>query len=64
MSCLYISDIALDDADFNATRTDFFSVLAFDPLPASTAVQARLCRSDLLVEIDAHAIVDAISPRT
>lgn len=59
----YIRDIERDYADFNAIRTEFFSALALDPLPASTAVQARLCRSDLLVELDAHAILDVGSPR-
>jgi enamine deaminase RidA (YjgF/YER057c/UK114 family) len=58
----YISDIERDYADFNAIRTEFFSALALDPLPASTAIQARLCRSDLLVELDAHAILDVSSP--
>jgi len=28
-----------------------------DPLPASTGIQVRLCRSDLLVEIEAMAII-------
>jgi enamine deaminase RidA (YjgF/YER057c/UK114 family) len=28
-----------------------------DPLPASTGIQARLCREDLLVEIEAIAIL-------
>jgi enamine deaminase RidA (YjgF/YER057c/UK114 family) len=58
----YISDIERDYAAFNAIRTEFFSTLALDPLPASTAIQARLCRSDLLVEIDAHAILVVSSP--
>ncbi len=31
--------------------------LGLDPLPASTGIQARICRSDLLVEIEAIAIV-------
>ena len=30
--------------------------LGLDPLPASTAIQARICRSDLLIEIEAIAM--------
>ena len=32
--------------------------LDLDPLPASTGIQARLCRSDLLVEIEALVILE------
>lgn len=52
----YIRDIERDYADFNEVRTDFYDWLGLDPLPASTAIQARICRSDLLVEIEAIAI--------
>ena len=39
-------------------RTTFFTWLGLDPLPASTGIQARLCREDLLVEVpDANAIL-------
>lgn len=57
-SC-YLRDIERDYADFNQIRTEFFSALGLDPLPASTGIQVRLCRSDLLVEIEAHAILEA-----
>ncbi len=53
----YLRDIERDYRDFNEIRTAFFDWLRLDPLPASTAVQARLCREDLLVEIEAMAIV-------
>jgi enamine deaminase RidA (YjgF/YER057c/UK114 family) len=60
----YLRDIERDYADFNRVRTEFFSALGLDPLPASTAVQARLCRRDLLVEIEAHAILEiGLTPR-
>jgi 2-iminobutanoate/2-iminopropanoate deaminase len=59
-SC-YLRDIERDYADFNHIRTEFFSALGLDPLPASTGIQVRLCRSDLLVEIEAHAILEARS---
>ena len=55
-SC-YLRDIERDYADFNAIRTEFFQALGLDPLPASTGIQVRLCRSDLLIEIEAHAIL-------
>lgn len=52
----YLRDIERDYADFNEVRTAFFSWHRLDPLPASTGIQARLCREDLLVEIEAIAI--------
>ncbi len=52
----YLRDIERDYKDFNEIRTAFFNWLRLDPLPASTGIQARLCREDLLVEIDAIAI--------
>ena len=53
----YLRDIERDYRDFNDIRTAFFSWLGLDPLPASTGIQARLCREDLLVEIEAIAIM-------
>ena len=58
----YLRDIERDYADFNAIRTEFFGALGLDPLPASTGIQVRLCRSDLLVEIEAHAILERRDP--
>lgn len=52
----YLRDIERDYKDFNEVRTGFFRWLGLDPLPASTGVQACLCRDDLLVEIEAIAI--------
>jgi enamine deaminase RidA (YjgF/YER057c/UK114 family) len=52
----YLRDIERDYRDFNEVRTAFFSWLGLDPLPASTGIQARLCREDLLVEIEAIAL--------
>jgi 2-iminobutanoate/2-iminopropanoate deaminase len=54
-SC-YLRDIERDYKDFNEVRTAFFSWMELDPLPASTGIQARLCREDLLVEIEAIAV--------
>lgn len=53
----YLRDIERDYRDFNEVRTTFFQWLALDPLPASTAIQARICREDLLVEIEAIAVI-------
>ncbi len=53
----YLRDIERDYADFNAVRNEFYRALGLNPFPASTAVQARICRSDLLVEIEAIAIL-------
>ena len=55
----YLRDIERDYRDFNEIRTVFFGWLGLDPLPASTGIQARLCREDLLVEIEAIAVVAA-----
>ncbi len=53
----YLRDIERDYAEFNSIRNEFFRALGLDPFPASTGVQARICRSDLLVEIEAMAIL-------
>jgi 2-iminobutanoate/2-iminopropanoate deaminase len=52
----YLRDIERDYRDFNEVRTAFFGWMGLDPLPASTGIQARLCREDLLVEIEAIAV--------
>ncbi len=55
----YLRDIERDYDEFNRVRTLFYAAAGLDPLPASTGIQARLCRSDLLIEIEAFAIVRA-----
>ncbi len=52
----YLRDIERDYAAFNEERTRFYSEQGLDPFPASTGIQAILCRPDLLVEIEAIAI--------
>jgi 2-iminobutanoate/2-iminopropanoate deaminase len=54
-SC-YLLDIDRDYAAFNEERTAFFAQQNLDPLPASTGIQAKLCRPELLVEIEAIAM--------
>jgi len=52
----YLRDMDRDYDAFNEARTAFFNDQHLDPLPASTGVEAKLCRSDLLVDIDAIAM--------
>ncbi len=54
-SC-YLRDIERDYAAFNEERTAFFAEQELDPLPASTGIQAILCRPELLVEMEAIAM--------
>lgn len=52
----YLRDIDRDYEAFNQERTAFFEEQGLDPFPASTGIQAILCRPDLLIEIEAIAI--------
>jgi enamine deaminase RidA (YjgF/YER057c/UK114 family) len=52
----YLRDIEHDYAAFNEERTAFYEAQALDPLPASTGVQALLCRPELLIEMEAIAM--------
>jgi len=52
----YLRDIDRDYEAFNEERTAFYTAQELDPLPASTGIEAKLCRPDLLVEIEAIAI--------
>jgi enamine deaminase RidA (YjgF/YER057c/UK114 family) len=53
----YLRDIERDYDEFNRIRTSFFNWVGLHPLPASVGIQARLCRSDLLIEIEAVALL-------
>jgi 2-iminobutanoate/2-iminopropanoate deaminase len=53
----YLRDIERDYHEFNSIRNEFYNALGLDPFPASTGIQARICRSDLLVEIEAVALL-------
>lgn len=52
----YLRDIERDYQAFNEERNAFYKMQGLDPLPASTGIQAILCRPDLLVEIEAIAM--------
>jgi enamine deaminase RidA (YjgF/YER057c/UK114 family) len=54
-SC-YLRDIERDYAEFNEERTAFYDKQELDPVPASTGIQAILCRPELLIEIEAIAM--------
>ena len=49
----YLRDIDRDYREFNEERTAFYKKQGLDPLPASTGIQAKLCRPELLVEGEA-----------
>ncbi len=55
----YLRDIERDYEAFNEERTQFFQEQGLDPLPASTGIQAILCRPELLIEMEAMAIFDS-----
>ena len=52
----YLRDIERDYDAFNEERTEFFREQRLDPVPASTGIQAILCRPELLIEIEAIAM--------
>lgn len=52
----YLRDIERDYEAFNEERTLFFQEQGLDPVPASTGIQAILCRPELLIEIEAIAM--------
>jgi 2-iminobutanoate/2-iminopropanoate deaminase len=52
----YMRDIERDYEAFNEERSAFYKSQGLSVLPASTGVQAILCRPELLVEIEAIAI--------
>lgn len=58
----YLRDIERDYKVFNEERAAFYERQGLNPLPASTGIQAILCRPDLLVEIEAIAMFRKESP--
>ena len=58
----YLRDIERDYAAFNEERTNYYREQGLDPLPASTGIQAILCRPDLLIEIEAIAMFQTPKP--
>jgi 2-iminobutanoate/2-iminopropanoate deaminase len=52
----YLRDIERDYEEFNRIRTQFFKEQGLNPVPASTGIQAILCRPELLIEMEAMVI--------
>lgn len=52
----YLADFRHYD-EFNEVRNAFYAEQGLDPLPASTCIEARICRPELLVETEAIAII-------
>lgn len=53
---VYLKDMA-DYARFNLGRCAFFDAIGLSPPPASTCIQAKLCREELLVEMELVAVI-------
>lgn len=58
----YLRDIERDYEAFNDERTAFYKEQKLNPVPASTGIQAILCRPDLLIEIEAIAMFQKQTP--
>ena len=52
----YLADFRDYDA-FNEIRNAFYKEEELQPVPASTCIEARICRPELLVEIEAIAMI-------
>ena len=52
----YLADFRHYD-EFNEVRNAFFTEQGLDPLPASTCIEARMCRPELLIEMEAIAMI-------
>ncbi len=52
----YLADFRDYDA-FNEIRNAFYKEEELHPVPASTCIEARICRPELLVEIEANAMI-------
>lgn len=52
----YLADFRHYD-EFNEVRNAFYGKEGLDPVPASTCLEARICRPELLVEAEAIAMI-------
>ena len=57
----YLADFRHYD-EFNEARNRFYEEERLDPLPASTCIEARICWPELLVEIEAIAMIPKDRP--
>lgn len=53
---IYLKDIDENYEEFNKIRANYFETQGIINYPASTCIQARMCRPDLLCEIEAIAV--------
>ena len=53
---IFLRDIDRDYETFCRLRKEFYDSLEIDFYPASTCVEAKICRSDLLLEIEMWAM--------
>ncbi len=58
----YLADFRHYD-EFNEVRNAFYEEEGLDPVPASTCIEARICRPDLLVEIEGIAMIPKGRPQ-
>lgn len=56
---IYLRDIARDYAALNEVRSAYFREVGVAEYPASTCIEARLCREELLVEMELIALTSA-----
>lgn len=60
----YLKNIKQDYSKFNVVRNNFYKKQKLRIFPASVCVEANLCRPELLVEIEAIAILKAANKRS
>ncbi len=54
---IFLKDIATYYKAFNEVRCAYFKKVGLEVYPASTCVEAKLCRGDLLVEMELIAVI-------
>jgi enamine deaminase RidA (YjgF/YER057c/UK114 family) len=54
---IFLKDITADYGALNEARYAYFREIGLTTYPASTCVEAKLCREDLLVEMELLAVV-------
>jgi enamine deaminase RidA (YjgF/YER057c/UK114 family) len=56
----YLRDIDRDYKAFNEVRNEFFAKMGLPFPPAATCIEAKLCRPELLVEMEVIAVADLV----
>ena len=59
---IYLADMRHYE-ELRRVRNAFFAEVGLDVFPASTCIEARLCRPELLVETEAMAMIPSDRPR-